>query len=142
MTGRNGRGHLNMGLALVTAGVLAACVPQPEDQPSGRALYGEFCASCHGAGGMGDGPTAALLPKAPADLTGISARNGGRFPLARVMSTIDGYSRLADHASIMPEMGPVLQQGRPVMVDTGDGVQTPVPPRLLALARYVESLQK
>lgn len=142
MTDRRATGYLSRGLALAAAGLLAACVPQPDDQPTGRALYGEFCADCHGAGGAGDGPVAALLPKAPADLTGISARNGGRFPLARVMSTIDGYSRLADHASIMPEMGPVLQEGRPVMVDTGDGVQTPVPPRLLALARYVESLQK
>jgi hypothetical protein len=58
------------------------------------------------------------------------------------MSTIDGYARLSDHSSIMPEMGPVLQQGGMVPVDTGDGIETPVPVRLLALAEYVKTLQE
>ena len=43
--------------------ILAACAP--EQQVSGRALYADYCASCHGAGGRGDGPAAAGLGKAP-----------------------------------------------------------------------------
>jgi putative copper export protein/mono/diheme cytochrome c family protein len=35
----------------------------------GQALYGPNCASCHGAGGVGDGPAAAGLRIRPADLT-------------------------------------------------------------------------
>ncbi len=35
----------------------------------GRALYGAHCATCHGAGGRGDGPGGAGLPRRPADLT-------------------------------------------------------------------------
>ena len=36
---------------------------------AGSALYASYCASCHGADGSGDGPTAALLPLRPANLT-------------------------------------------------------------------------
>lgn len=121
---------------------LVACVGQQAEDVSAQALYADFCEACHGASGRGDGPTASLLPKPPADLTTISARNGGTFPLEHVLSTIDGYSRRGEHSSIMPEMGPVLQEGSPVMVDTGDGIKTPVPPRLLALALYLETLQQ
>lgn len=35
----------------------------------GAELYGQHCAACHGAGGKGDGPAAARLPKPPANLT-------------------------------------------------------------------------
>jgi putative copper export protein/mono/diheme cytochrome c family protein len=34
-----------------------------------KGLYGQNCASCHGAEGRGDGPAAAGLPEPPADLT-------------------------------------------------------------------------
>jgi putative copper resistance protein D len=35
----------------------------------GAELYGQHCVACHGAGGRGDGPAAARLPKPPANLT-------------------------------------------------------------------------
>ncbi len=35
----------------------------------GRRLYAEHCVMCHGAGGIGDGPAGAGLPRPPADLT-------------------------------------------------------------------------
>jgi len=41
----------------------AASVPAA---PNGIALYAKWCASCHGASGMGDGPDARRLPVAPA----------------------------------------------------------------------------
>ena len=57
------------------------------------------------------------------------------------MSTIDGYTRRNDHGSIMPEMGPVIEGGQTVMITTDDGIDTPVPEPLLALAQYVATLQ-
>lgn len=35
----------------------------------GRELYGRHCTSCHGTGGLGDGPVAVGLPKPPANLS-------------------------------------------------------------------------
>jgi mono/diheme cytochrome c family protein len=128
-------------VAVIAAGaLLAACAP--EHQVSGRALYTDYCVTCHGASGRGDGPAAAALGKAPADLTGLSARNDGTFPTAHVMSVIDGYTRRSDRASVMPELGVALQEGPLVMVDTGDGIATPTPVNLVALANYLNTLQQ
>lgn len=129
------------GCAAMGLAMLSACVPKPAVTASGHDLYTTFCQSCHGEGGKGDGPLAADLAKKPADLTRIARRNGGKFPLAKVMSTIDGYTRKNDHGSIMPEMGLVLQDGPMTTVDTGDGIETPVPASLLALADYLRGLQ-
>jgi mono/diheme cytochrome c family protein len=127
--------------ASMLAAALAACTPEPE-QPSGRALFTQFCVTCHGTSGRGDGPAAAGLSKRPADLTRIAARNGGVFPTVRVMSTIDGYTRRGDGRTIMPELGSVLQDSPPVMFDTGDGRPTPTPAALVALADYLRSIQR
>ncbi len=138
---RTGHAAVAGGAGLVAALMVVACTPVPPE-PSGQSIYQDFCQACHGTSGKGDGPTAKLLPKRPADLTRIAARSGGRFPLVKVMSTIDGYTRLKDHSSIMPEMGPVLEGGGTVMIDTGDGLETPVPERLLAIADYLRGLQR
>ena len=58
------------------------------------------------------------------------------------MSVIDGYTRRGDRASVMPELGPALQEGPLVMVDTGDGIATPTPANLVALANYLKTLQQ
>ena len=120
--------------------VLAACAP--DGRVAGRALYDQYCVSCHGASGIGDGPAAAGLDHPPADLTRISERNGGTFPMVRVMSAIDGYTRRGDRASVMPELGVALQEGPLVMVPTGDGVETPTPANLVALAEYLRGIQR
>lgn len=121
--------------------LLAACAPAPPEVTSGRAQYETFCLACHGEAGRGDGPLAESLTKRPADLTGIAARNGGVFPMARVMSTIDGYSRRNDLRKIMPQLGSVFANGPMVLADTGDGIATPVPEALLDIAQYLRSIQ-
>ena len=50
----------------------------------GPGMYHNYCSACHGLGALGDGPAAKALTKAPADLTRISARNGGTFPDTRI----------------------------------------------------------
>jgi mono/diheme cytochrome c family protein len=120
---------------------LAGCVPPAPDR-SGRALFQDNCVACHGAGGRGDGPAAAGLDRQPADLTRIARRNGGTFPMARVMSVIDGYSRSQHGAQVMPEFGAGLIGGDTVLTDTGDGILTPAPAGLVALADYLRSIQE
>ncbi len=127
-----------VGVAGVLA--LAACLPPTEVATSGAADFADLCAPCHGPTGVGNGPMAADLDVKPADLTGLSDRNGGVFPLARVMSKIWGYSEGAV-PSMMPEFGPLLDS-RIVLVDVGDGIQTPTPERLINLGEYLKSIQK
>lgn len=69
------------------------------DDLSGAAMYGNYCASCHGTDGRGAGPAAAALKKAVPDLTLISRRSGGQFPAFRVTHIIDGYEIQAAHGN-------------------------------------------
>ena len=119
---------------------LSACAPETR-QIDGEAAYLAQCAGCHGTGGRGDGPAAAGLPIAPADLTTISARSGGTFPEDRVMSQIDGFNR-GRHggADPMPHFGDG-DMGPLIMTNDG-GNPMPVPAELLALTNYVRSIQR
>jgi mono/diheme cytochrome c family protein len=121
---------------------LAACVDR--DPPTGAEDFATFCAACHGMGGRGDGDMAAVLDRKPADLTQLSARNGGVFPATKVMAKIWGYTGVSpgrqDSASPMPEFGPLLQ-GELVPYDGGDGIATPTPVRLVGIADYLRRLQ-
>ncbi|WP_208353308.1 c-type cytochrome [Pseudaestuariivita rosea] len=129
---------MRIGFAAISiAMALAGC--QTNEQV-GRSDYAALCAGCHGDTGRGDGPAAAGLPIAPPDLTTLSARNGGEFPMVEVMSTIDGYSR-GDHYGAMPKFWPRLE-GELVMVETEPGVMTPTPRRLVALAEYLRTIQQ
>ena len=124
------------GLALVA---LTGCGLE-EPRPDGAKLFAADCAGCHGADAMGNGPLTAGLAVPPPDLTGIAARNGGVFPRDYVMSIIDGLDRGAHFSAAMPEFG-AGDMGPLVMTDE-DGNPVPVPADLLALADYLESLQR
>ncbi len=126
--------------AIILLVSLGACAPAPE--AVGKRLYDDHCTACHGQSARGDGPVADQLGRAVPDLTLISARNGGAFPMAEVISTIDGYTRRRAGNTVMPEFGIDLQAGPLVPLDTGDGIETPTPSRLVALAEYLRSIQR
>ena len=128
-------------IMLTAALALSACVDTaPKDENTSPAKdFADYCAGCHGASGKGDGPAASGLSKAPADLTRLSARNGGDFPATRVMAQIWGYTRKKG-GGVMPDFSPMLE-GATVPFDGGDGIETPTPIRLVALAQYLETIQ-
>jgi mono/diheme cytochrome c family protein len=129
-------------LPLLILLALAACVER--ETSTGAEDFATFCAACHGASGRGDGVAAAALERKPADLTGLSARNGGVFPGTEVMAKIWGYAGVnpggRQGGSPMPEFGPLLQ-GNLVLYDGGDGIATPTPVRLVQIAEYLRVLQ-
>ena len=102
----------------------------------GPNLYKAYCASCHGMDAKGAGPMAGSLRVSPSDLTRISARNGGTFPLARVSRIISGEepSRRGHGTHEMPVWGPVFSQ---VEADRDLGRV-----RVDNLARYLQQLQQ
>jgi mono/diheme cytochrome c family protein len=105
------------------------------DSLQGPALYTAYCAVCHGADLKGGGPMAKSLKVIPPNLTGVSVRNGGSFPLVRVQRIISGEELLpAGHGTRpMPVWGPVFSQ---VSWDQDLGRV-----RIYNLAKYIESLQ-
>lgn len=127
-------------LALLCLPALAACVDAKDSPDTGAEDFATYCAACHGAGGKGDGDAAAGLPRKPANLTKLSAKNKGAFPTTRVMAQIWGYAG-AKGRGVMPDFGPMLQ-GEMVPYDGGDGIETPTPIRLVELAEYLKRLQQ
>jgi mono/diheme cytochrome c family protein len=105
------------------------------DSIQGPNLYKAYCAVCHGPNAKGDGPMAMFLKTAPSDLTRISAKNGGMYPLAKVRRIISGEEPLpSGHGTRdMPLWGPIFSQ---VAWDQDLGRV-----RIDNLARYLESLQ-
>ncbi|MCA0918774.1 c-type cytochrome [Pseudooceanicola nanhaiensis] len=110
------------------------------DRRDGAAFFAANCVSCHGAEGRGDGPLAAGLATAPADLTMLSAGNGGTFPEARALAFIYGDPVQGHLARVMPEFGGAMADDLvPVEID---GVLTPTPRELAGLLDYLESIQQ
>ena len=74
---------------LVLAGAALAFDAVTLEDYSGEELFMRFCASCHGAQAMGDGPVSRSLNVAPPDLTRIASRYG-EFPAGVIRDVIDG----------------------------------------------------
>lgn len=117
---------------------LQACSPSSPN--TGRALYNDKCAVCHGFSGKGDGDLATRLGSAPADLTQIAARRDGTWPVLEVMAIIDGYTKRYLPGSEMPIYDEFVA-GDLISFDSGNGKRQKVPANLLAIARYLETIQ-
>lgn len=126
-------------LTIVT-GLLAGAA-EAQDAAMGEELFQHFCAACHGVGAQGDGPMANVLLVPPADLTQLSARNGGSFPHARVGARIDGRDPLVSHGSEMPVYG-WLFTDEPVAMKLPSGQPMLADKPVAALMAYLETLQE
>ena len=102
---------------------------------SGRQMYASYCAPCHGVDARGQGPVAAALKTAPADLTVLSKNNHGKFLDTHLVSVLQSGAEIAAHGTVeMPVWGPIL--GRMNQNNPQDRLL-----RISNLSRYVESMQ-
>ena len=102
---------------------------------SGKEMYREYCAACHGTDGKGDGPASEALKSRPLDLTDLAKRNGGKFPELRVFGAINGDLHITAHGSKdMPTWGVVFGQ-----MDGTDVARVKL--RIRNLTKYIESFQ-
>lgn len=138
-------------LALSVAASVALCISAgvragEEDftVTFGKAEFGKHCAVCHGLNGMGDGALADLLTLPPPDLTKISQRNNGKFPILDIYQAIDGRRGLRAHGTMeMPLWGNYYKR------DASETLHGPhevnyeeiVHGRILALVYYLQSIQ-
>lgn len=131
-----------LGAFMILAFTAVAAAAQPKIEQGtmkrvpandGAAMFTSYCAACHGATGVGNGPAASALTKAPADLTKITARNKGEFPEVRIRRYIEGLDEFPAHGSRdMPMWGELF---RAVNRDTALL-------RVQALSDYLKSIQK
>lgn len=127
-------------VSLLASWFVVAQPAKTQDHPtsastSGRALFQQYCASCHGDDGKGAGPAAVAFRVQPPDLTALSRQNHGKFPRDRVVDAIRGDRMQSAHGSTeMPVWGPEF------LALTGMN-QVEVDRRIRDLTEYIKSVQ-
>ena len=130
--------------ALLIGAALWATRATVAAQPRGKAVYDAHCVECHGAGGKGDGPSAAYLVPRPRDFTTgkykIRSTESGSTPSD---DDLTGSVRRGLYGTAMPAWDRVLPDG-----DIADVVQyikslspqfAAQPPRPIAVADSLPS---
>lgn len=138
---------LAMSAMLVAAGLCLAQQPgeaKPEvkktpikrtSAASGKEMFTQYCAPCHGAEGKGNGPAASAMKAPTTDLTQLAKTHGGKYPADMVAATLRFGSGPAAHGSAdMPVWGPLFQS----LDKFHDAI---VQQRISNLVRYIETLQ-
>ena len=91
--------HLKWLIIASVAIVLNLGAGRAQEFVPGKAEYLSSCAACHGAEGRGDGILSSVLKTPPSDLTTLSKRNDGIFPITAVSEIIDGRTFVAAHGT-------------------------------------------
>lgn len=127
-------------LSVIATLGLMALPAAAQDAGEGRVLFRNHCATCHGIEATGHGPMAGVLVIKPADLTQLSAGNGGVFPVERVVRRIDGRDPLVSHGSPMPVYG-FFFEGRdvPLKMPNGQPMLTSAP--IVDLVAFLQEVQ-
>jgi mono/diheme cytochrome c family protein len=128
-------------IALILAAAVLACPAVAEDVERGQDFYAGHCATCHGIAATGDGPMAPVLSVRPANLTLLSASNGGVFPTDRVIRRIDGTQEVLAHGGPMPLFG-LLLEGPSDVIMAPDGSEIIASEAIVDIAAWLQSIQK
>ena len=106
---------------------------------TGNKMYLQYCSSCHGKDGKGDGSVSRDLKVRVPELTGLAKKNKGVYPLDDVMATIDGRRSVRGHGDRdMPVWGERFRS-------ESEGKKYPELTSLIkskVIAEYVATLQK
>jgi mono/diheme cytochrome c family protein len=109
------------------------------DANHGREMYRQYCSSCHGQDGKGDGAVSAFLKVKVPDLTLLKKNNNGVYPLDQVILAIDGRRKLRSHGDPkMPVWGVIFREE----VKDPKSAEVTVGSREKAIAEYVATLQR
>jgi mono/diheme cytochrome c family protein len=126
------------GLAVMAVMGAGAASAQEDDAAaaveSGKDIFVRHCALCHGLDGSGDGPLAAALQIAPANLTRIAVEHNDKFPSAKIADVIRNGGGVLGHGSTaMLAWGLYFSEKRKPEVARA---------RIKALVDYIQSIQQ
>lgn len=108
----------------------------------GKREFEANCVSCHGVSGKGNGPFVELLRRSPPDLTTLTKRNAGVFPVNRVYETIEGANVPSHGSRDMPIWGNDYRiKAAEYYGDIDYNPEVYVRSHILALIEYINRLQ-
>lgn len=109
-------------------------VPMVQSDPaSGKQMYKDYCAACHGIDGKGNGPAVEFLKSPPPDLTTMAKRNNGKFPADKFATVLRFGPSTHPHGTIdMPIWGPLFSSQNKALAEL----------RIHNLNLFVESIQE
>ena len=132
-------GLIRIGLAASLA--LTANIVNARNETRAQLDYINYCASCHGLDGTGNGPMASELKGQPTDLTLLMKQNDGHFPYIKIRKVIDGSmatGSIRSHGSAdMPVWGDVFRKGASDQSKWNDAQA-----RIMNIVDYLASIQK
>lgn len=110
----------------------------------GKIEYEQSCAICHGLDGKGRGSIAQTFQLSVPDITTLTKRNGGVFPVSRVYDMIDGREEVKAHGTReMPIWGKYYSlSAAPRYDDYAYNPEAAVRGRILALIDYLHRMQQ
>ena len=120
--------------------VACACVATAAGaaDPPGKAVFEQYCASCHGVAADGNGPVAAELKVAPADLRKLGKEFGTPLAKPKLLEVIDGRNMVRAHGSAtMPVWGDQLVREVPPSANTEFFKRGTI----LVIIEYLQTLQ-
>jgi len=135
---------MSIAIKVLLAGIASVSVMAHAQQADlGKLEYMSSCVACHGVSGEGNGPYAAMVNTAVANLTVLTKKNNGVFPYQRVYESIDGRLPVKAHGpSDMPIWGATyLARDKVYYTENSPAVEVVVRSRILALAEYISRLQ-
>ena len=128
-------------VGLVASIAVAANVANALNEERARIDYTNYCASCHGMDGTGNGPMASELKGTPTDLTTLTRQNNGHFPYIKIRRVIDGSlstgSIRAHGSAEMPVWGDVFRRQASDASKWNDAQA-----RIMNIVEYLSSIQK
>lgn len=117
--------------------VVKPAVIQQTSPASGKEMFIQYCAPCHGTDGKGTGPAAGAMKVPPTDLTQLAKNQGAKYPANHLVSVLKFGSGSASeaHGSVdMPVWGPLFKS-----LDKFH--ETTVQQRVSNLVDYIGTLQ-
>jgi cytochrome c oxidase cbb3-type subunit III len=94
-------------MVLCTVVLSTALVASAADAEQGKKLYGQFCVSCHGQSGKGDGAAAAALNPKPRDHTDKELM--GKMSDDDMLKVIKNGGASVGKSPLMPPWGAALK---------------------------------
>lgn len=124
------------GLGMITTVVVAGAAGAAD--PPGKAVFEQYCASCHGMAADGNGPVAAELKVAPSDLRKLGKEFGTPLAKPKLLEVIDGRNMVRAHGTAtMPVWGDQLVREVPPSVNTEFFKRGTI----LVIIEYLQTLQ-